>query len=313
MELKRWTLLLFWFININIYGQELKVVEPLHRDLFEVAGSNKTDSNGEPCALVKVQLPIQDVVFEGNVVESRFLVNEYWVFLTAGTKKFRIKCPKAHPIDIDVTNISPKGLKSNCCYTVKLTLSKESSAESVNNSDVPIKEYYIEDFVTNAFGLIPINSVLKDSKTTYETVKAVGLNPTLKSDGDVGVFMTSHPEKCKGFNAVKMKCKIDGCDIIPESTSMGYEPSKYDDGRITYQFSWTHDNNSERRKFGREQSINFAKFILQGLINAGYHMEGMYNNAKCLTRLGEITLVCNDNYGSCWVGLYVDTYRKLEK
>lgn len=176
--------------------------------------------------------------------------------------------------------------------------------------DIPIKEFFVDDLVTNAFGFMPINNLLRNSKTTYETAKAAGLNPTLEDDGDVSVFMTSNPEKCKGFNAVKMRCKLEGSEIIPEDVSMGYEPSNYSDGRITYQFKWSHANNSELRKIGREKSIEFSKFIFRQLKNADYEMTGDYKSAECLTPLGKITLVCNDNYGSCWVGLYVNTYYK---
>lgn len=300
---------------INCIAQELVVTERLHSTAFEIVGvqDKRYDANGIPCAIVKVQLPVEKVVFEGNIVHSIYKTNEYWLYITAGTKMFRIKCPKLYPLDIDIKDIYPSGLVSNQCYAMKLSVTNATSDIEGKSGDVIIKEYFVEDFVTRAFCDLPINNLLKDSKTTYETVKALGLNPTLSANGDVNVFMTKTPEKCKGFNAVKMQCKVDGCDIIPEQTSMGYEPSKYDDGRITYQFSWPHANDINKRKMGKTFSMSFAKFLLQSLIDAGYKMEGNYIKAKCVTDLGEITLVCNDNYGSCWVGLYVDTCYKLNK
>ena len=299
------------FSSIVALGQNLEIGSELKPQTFEVLTSNefRKDANGVPCALVKVQLPVENVKFEGNIIDSEYKTNEYWVFLSAGTKRLRIKCPGALPLDIDATEIEPNGLKSKCVYSISLHFNSKRQQNS-NVTETPIKEYFVEDLVTNAFGFMPINSLLKDSKTTYETAKAAGLNPTLKDGGDVGVYMTSEPEKCKGFNAIKMLCKLEGTDIIPEDVSMGYEPSKYSDGRITYQFNWPHANNTERRKIGREKSVEFSKYILNQLKNAGYDMTGDYKSAKCLTSLGEITLVCNDNYGSCWVGLYVDTYYK---
>lgn len=296
---------------VETTAQNLGVEEKLHTRIFEVLKSDemRTDANGVPCALVKVQLPIENVVFEGNVIDSEFKTNEYWVFLTAGTKQFRIKCPGAYPLDIDATEVEPNGLKAKLIYSVSLRFDS-TDQKNTSSLDIPLKEFFVEDLVTNAFGFMPINQLLKDSKSTYETAKAAGLNPTLDDNGNVGVYMTAEPEKCKGFNAVKMLCKLDGIEIIPERTSMGYEPSEYSDGRITYQFMWPHGNNSEIRKIGREKSTKYSKFILQQLKSAGYNMEGDHKSAKCLTSLGEITLVCNDNYGSCWVGLYVDTYYK---
>lgn len=309
------TIIFFIWISQNCFAQKLVVDEPLHSTIFEIVGAQDkiNDANGVPCAVVKVQLPVENVVFEGNIIQSVFKVNEYWLFISAGTKKIRIKCPGAHQLDVDMTELCPMGLVSNQSYALKLSLSNNGTSITNENKDIVVKEFFAEDFVTNAFGLIPINNLLADSKTTFETVKALGLNPTLEDDGDIYVFMTKTPEKVQGFNAIKMRCKVNGCDIIPEQTGMGYEPSKYSDGRITYQFSWPHANNMEKRKIGKSQSIAFAKFILQSLIDAGYQMEGTFMNADCITELGEITLVCNDNYGSCWVGLYLDTYYKLNK
>ncbi len=306
--------LLFLITSSVCQSQELMVSEPLHDIPFEIVQSSDMikDANGIPCAIVKVQLPIENVCFEGNIVKSVFKVNEYWLFITAGTKKFRVKCPGVHQLDIDITDLTASGLKSNQCYALKLVRSGNSPDIAPIQNDVTIKEYFVEDFVTKAFGVIPINNLLKDSKTTFETVKAYGLNPRLEAHGDIYVFMTKTPEKCKGFNAIKMQCKVEGCDIIPEQTSMGYEPSKYDDGRVTYFFSWPHSDNMDKRKFGKEQSVKFAKFLLQALIDAGYQMEGAYNDANCITELGEITLVCNDNYGQCWVGLYLNSHYKAQ-
>lgn len=297
--------------SIVAIGQNLEVESKLQHQAFEILTSDefRKDANGIPCALVKVQLPMENVKFEGNVIDSEYKTNEYWVFLSAGSKRLRIKCPGALPLDIDATEIEPNGLKSKTIYSISLHFNSLNQPIAAAKN-IPIKEFFVEDLVTNAFGFMPINNLLKESKTTYETAKAAGLNPTLKDNGDVSVFMTSEPEKCSGFNAVKMLCKIEGSDIIPENTSMGYEPSKYSDGRITYQFSWPHANNTESRKIGREKSVEFSKYILNQLTNAGYDMSGDYKSSKCLTSLGEITLVCNDNYGSCWVGLYVDTYYK---
>lgn len=250
--------------SIVAIGQNLEVESKLQHQAFEILTSDefRKDANGIPCALVKVQLPMSNVKFEGNVIDSEYKTNEYWVFLSAGTKRLRIKCPGALPLDIDATEIEPNGLKSKSIYAISLHF-KHLQGQAAHVGDTPIKEFFVDDLVTNAFGFMPINNLLKDSKTTYETAKAAGLNPTLEDDGDVRVFMTSNPEKCKGFNAVKMRCKLEGSEIIPEDVSMGYEPSNYSDGRITYQFKWSHANNSELRKIGREKSVEFSKRLFK--------------------------------------------------
>ena len=123
---------LFVFLWQTCFAQELEVVEPLHSTIFEIVGAQdkKYDANGIPCAVVKVQLPVEGVAFEGNVIESQYHINEYWVWFssgTNGTKKFRIKCPRAQMLEIDVTSKIPEGLQPDGKYAIKLNLSRVSS------------------------------------------------------------------------------------------------------------------------------------------------------------------------------------------
>ena len=86
----------------SAYGQELKV-EFMRMDAMDLTASRykRLDRNGVACALVKVQVPLEGVVFEGNVmgnVENK--AGEYWVYITAGTKFFRIKHKSVTPLDV---------------------------------------------------------------------------------------------------------------------------------------------------------------------------------------------------------------------
>lgn len=52
------------------------------------------DLNGMGCALVKIEIPIENVSFEGNIiVESQLRTNEYWVYMTDGSKKLKVHIP----------------------------------------------------------------------------------------------------------------------------------------------------------------------------------------------------------------------------
>ena len=54
----------------------------------------RLDLNGERCALIKVQLPLEGCVFEGaKVGDVEYKVNEYWLYVPAGTKRIKVKCP----------------------------------------------------------------------------------------------------------------------------------------------------------------------------------------------------------------------------
>lgn len=138
MEIKRWTaLLLFEFMYITAYGQELKIVEALHLAPFEIISSKNIikDGNGEPCALVKVLLPVEGVQFEGNIVNTLFNINEYLCYMTSGTKRFRIRHTGCQPLDITVSkDVEPAGLQPKKCYVIKLELPQQLKSEMPEKS-----------------------------------------------------------------------------------------------------------------------------------------------------------------------------------
>lgn len=86
------------------------------------------DRNNQTCAMVKVILPMENVIFEGNVVgEPLFKTNEYWVYLTPGTKMFNIKAPGHYPLMVDFRNTDIKALKSKGIYYIVLTSDNKTS------------------------------------------------------------------------------------------------------------------------------------------------------------------------------------------
>ena len=87
----------------------------------------RKDLNGENCALVKVILPLQGAVFEGDTVgDVAFKTNEYWVYLINGTKLLRIKIPGVMPLMVSFPELTssdaPHGLQSDCIYELAVGL-----------------------------------------------------------------------------------------------------------------------------------------------------------------------------------------------
>lgn len=70
----------------------------------------RNDLNGNPCALVKVQLATADATFEGNVIgDVAYSQGEYWVYMSAGSYMLNIKHKSFVPLfvnfrDYDINN-----------------------------------------------------------------------------------------------------------------------------------------------------------------------------------------------------------------
>lgn len=129
------------------YSQELKVVEFRKENSTINIGVQKKDLNGQLCALIKVQLPIAGVKFEGNVIDSKYDINEYLIFMSPNSKKLSIKCPQTKPLYINFTDVSaieklePKGV-----YILELELSADGSTHA--DSELLALEY--KEIVENA-------------------------------------------------------------------------------------------------------------------------------------------------------------------
>lgn len=113
------------------HSQELTVksltMEPMDLSASKYA---RNDLNDRACALVKVQIPLEGMVFEGNVlgnVENK--AGEYWVYLTAGSKFFQIKHRSVSPLFIRFADFGLEPLASRTTYVLRLTAPERAMAQ----------------------------------------------------------------------------------------------------------------------------------------------------------------------------------------
>lgn len=110
----------------------------IKKDGFEAAtndltaqqvGTSRLDLNGDYTALLKISLPIEGVKFEGNIVDTLFNTSEYWVYLTDGTKRFKILAPGYEPLEIVFSDLDS-------------TVVKKDTGEYLNNGKLIGKTTY---------------------------------------------------------------------------------------------------------------------------------------------------------------------------
>ena len=124
--MKQITAILLFILSgtLIVSSQELKVTEfrAVPMDL-SASTHMRRDANGTPCALVKVQLRATGASFEGNIVgDTQFCTNEYWVYLTEGTKMLRIKHISAQPLMVRFADHGTESLLSKNTYELSVAL-----------------------------------------------------------------------------------------------------------------------------------------------------------------------------------------------
>lgn len=114
----------------SVYSQEINVLG-FYLQTTDLTASTypRKDLNNKECALIKVVITEPNVTFEGNVIgEVEFKTNEYWVYVSNGTKQLKVKVANALPLLINFKDHNIINVKSKLTY--ELFLKKESNEAS---------------------------------------------------------------------------------------------------------------------------------------------------------------------------------------
>ena len=133
--MKRKFLIIFscWVMLSVASAQEL-TVKSMSAAGNDVSASTqrRLDYNQQPCALVKVQLPLPGAVFEGNVMQPvEYKTNEYWVYMTEGSKELHVKHPNYQTLVVTFPDYGIKSLQSLNTYNLAIHIPKSVDVNDV--------------------------------------------------------------------------------------------------------------------------------------------------------------------------------------
>ncbi len=115
---------LFLYCFFLIFSLSVNAQEILVKDFSELPNDlaarthEKLDANGNPCCLIKVIVPKQDVIFEGWVIDQKYTPGEYWVYVPEGTTRIKIKHSELNPLQYEF----PQKLEGKHTYQLKLEI-----------------------------------------------------------------------------------------------------------------------------------------------------------------------------------------------
>lgn len=138
--------LLSFYIASNIItrAQEISILGLKHLPLDLSASTQpRFDSNNKCCALIKIILTDENATFEGNIVgKINFKTNEYWVYVSPGTKLLKVKIPGCFPRLISFADYGITSLNSKSTYEL-LILGKN------NKFSTPQMQKFIINYTPN--------------------------------------------------------------------------------------------------------------------------------------------------------------------
>ena len=99
----------------------------------------RLDINQQPCAVVKVQLPLPGAVFEGNVIQPvDYKTNEYWVYMTEGSKELHVKHPNYQTLVVTFPDYGVKSLQSLSTYRLAIIVPQGSASTQTQKQKLTI-------------------------------------------------------------------------------------------------------------------------------------------------------------------------------
>ena len=101
-----------------VMAQKLKVESFVEKTTDLAAATNRRyDFNDTPCAIVKVRMAKNGAQFDGNIVgDVECNTSEYWVYMSAGSKRMRISVPSYLPLDVEFAEFDINKLESKTTY-----------------------------------------------------------------------------------------------------------------------------------------------------------------------------------------------------
>ena len=116
-------IILICLLALTASAQELTVKEMKATNDISASQYRVNDLNGQPCALVKVQLATRGAKFAGSVIGTpEFKNGVYWVYMPAGVKELEVQHNSFVPCHVTFSDYGIQSLQSLTTYVLTLLM-----------------------------------------------------------------------------------------------------------------------------------------------------------------------------------------------
>lgn len=136
------SLLLYCFCTI-LYSKDKIEVISFKQSLTDIAArtNQRDDTNGIPCALIKVQIPMSNVFFEGDIIGNvAYKTNEYWVYMPEKSSHLDVKALECDSISIEFAKYGISSVESNGTYKLCLLKEKKDATQLYNDGMIALAQ-----------------------------------------------------------------------------------------------------------------------------------------------------------------------------
>ena len=135
------TLILYICVTLS-YAQKLATesFEYIPNDLV-ARTEPRTDLNGKPCAVIRVGIALQGVVFDGNTIGNpKYNTGEYLVYIINGSRQLTIRHDRFLPLTVNFADYGIERVESGNVYRLTVIIpNNEKSSKQYVDAIIPFK------------------------------------------------------------------------------------------------------------------------------------------------------------------------------
>lgn len=135
--------MLLVFSSISVFSQKVLKVVSFKQSTSDISArtSLREDPTGEACALVKVQLPIRNVMFDGDIIgEIAYKINEYWVYMPQNSSQLEIKIEDYRSLIVDFSRFNIPALEAKGTYELCVIEEERGSTQLYNEGMIALSQ-----------------------------------------------------------------------------------------------------------------------------------------------------------------------------
>ena len=188
----------------------------------------RNDRNGEPCGLIKVQLPLEGAYFEGNVMgDTQFIRGEYWVYMSRTSYRLSILHPQFHRLDLNLRELMPaaedgfRGVEPKVTYNLIIDVPQAIpvGSNAMESFEVGDQTFYMVKVDGGTFTMGAVKDQDNDAYGRETTTHQVTLGTYYIGQTEVTqalwkAVMGKNPSSIKGDSLPVMKVSWDDCQTF---------------------------------------------------------------------------------------------------
>lgn len=321
--MRKFLSLLWLSVCVSSFSQNKIEVISFKQSLSDISAqtNRRDDTKGVACALIKVQFPMRNVLFDGNIAgEVSFKTNEYWVYMPEKSTSIEVKAAECEPLTIDFNKYGISSVESKGTYELCILQKEKDASQLYNDGMVALAKndivnaydklqkaanagYSPASYILGMMSITPYDKLDEDPNSqdsyqeAYNFYKKAAAGGYPKAQYALGALLLEYQEQSEEQSGELAKIKVDQ-NLLEKSKIWELIRNAADKGVVEAQYLMISDD--MWCKENAEKGIAIAEFGM-GLRYDKEEISGGYTfMLESIYELGSIELIQSEDYNTAF-------------